>query len=154
MLMQQFDRLLFLAKGGRTVYFGELGPHMETLIQYFENKGSLKCPENANPAEWMLEIIGAAPGTRADRNWADEWNNSAERTQVRRELAEMKEELLQKPVPPPAAGYGEFATPLWYQFVVCIHRMFQQYWRSPGYMYAKASMCIIPVSLQKHCMFE
>ncbi|KAJ5818921.1 hypothetical protein N7474_004512 [Penicillium riverlandense] len=144
MLMQQFDRLLFLAKGGRTVYFGELGPYMETLIRYFENKGSVKCPENANPAEWMLEIIGAAPGSHADRNWADEWNNSPERAQVRRELAEMKEELLQKPVPPPTAGYGEFATPLWYQFVVCIHRMFQQYWRSPGYMYAKAAMCIVP----------
>ncbi|CAL5867147.1 uncharacterized protein PFLUO_LOCUS1359 [Penicillium psychrofluorescens] len=144
MLMQQFDRLLFLARGGRTVYFGELGPHMETLIRYFENKGSVKCPENANPAEWMLEIIGAAPGSHADRDWADEWNNSPERTQVRRELAEMKEELLQIPVPPPTAGYGEFATPLWYQFVVCIHRMFQQYWRSPSYMYAKAAMCIVP----------
>jgi ABC-type multidrug transport system ATPase subunit len=147
MLMQQFDRLLFLAKGGRTVYFGELGLHMRTLIEYFENKGSTKCPPNANPAEWMLEVIGAAPGSHADRDWADEWNSSSECEQVRRDLAAMKAELLEKPEPPRVAGYGQFAMPIWYQFVVCIQRMFQQYWRSPGYLYSKAATAIIPVCL-------
>jgi ATP-binding cassette subfamily G (WHITE) protein 2 (PDR) len=145
-LMQQFDRLLFLAKGGRTVYFGELGQNMETLINYFEAKGSIKCPQNANPAEWMLEVIGAAPGSHADRDWADQWNDSAERVEVRRELASMKEELLKKPAPPRNTGYGEFAMPIWYQFMVCIHRMYQQYWRSPGYLYSKAAVCTVPVS--------
>ncbi|KAJ5157869.1 ABC multidrug transporter A-2 [Penicillium canariense] len=143
-LMQQFDRLLFLAKGGRTVYFGDLGMNMETLIQYFESKGSIKCPENANPAEWMLEVIGAAPGSHADRDWADVWTNSPERAQVRQELAEMKAELSQKPVPEVIAGYGEFATPIWYQFMICIQRMFQQFYRSPGYLYSKTAMCVFP----------
>ncbi|OJJ97758.1 hypothetical protein ASPACDRAFT_1858481 [Aspergillus aculeatus ATCC 16872] len=143
-LMQEFDRLLFLAKGGRTVYFGELGPNMETLIKYFEDKGSAKCPPNANPAEWMLEVIGAAPGSHADKDWADVWNQSPERTQVRHELAQMKAELLQRPPPPQVTGYGEFAMPIWAQFVLCLKRMFQQYWRSPSYIYSKAAMCIIP----------
>lgn len=146
MLMQQFDRLLFLAKGGRTVYFGDLGPNMETLIKYFEDKGSLKCPRNANPAEWMLEVIGAAPGSHADRDWAEQWTNSAERAEVHRELAEMKKELSKQPVPLRIAGYGEFAMPLWYQFLICTQRMFQQYWRSPSYLYAKALTCTVPVS--------
>jgi ATP-binding cassette subfamily G (WHITE) protein 2 (PDR) len=146
MLMQQFDRLLFLAQGGRTVYFGELGANMETLIKYFEDKGSPKCPDNANPAEWMLEVIGAAPGSQADRDWAGEWTNSAERKEVRRELAAMRAELSQKPVPAQTAGFGEFAMPIWYQLLVCIQRMFQQYWRSPGYLYSKAATCIFPVS--------
>lgn len=146
MLMQQFDRLLFLAKGGRTVYFGDLGPNMETLIKYFEGKGSLKCPPNANPAEWMLEVIGAAPGSHADRDWAEQWTNSAERAEVHRELAEMKKELSKKPVPVRAAGYGEFAMPAWYQFLVCSQRMFQQYWRSPSYLYAKVLTCTASVS--------
>jgi hypothetical protein len=145
-LMQQFDRLLFLAKGGKTVYFGELGPNMETLIKYFENKGSSKCPKNANPAEWMLEVIGAAPGSHADRDWPEVWNNSPERAQARAELAQMKEELLQRPPPPRTKEYGEFAMPLWVQFLVCLQRMFQQYWRSPSYIYSKAATCIIPVS--------
>ncbi|KAJ5190035.1 CDR ABC transporter [Penicillium cf. griseofulvum] len=144
MLMQQFDRLLFLAKGGRTVYFGDLGPDMETLIKYFEDKGSPKCPKNANPAEWMLEVIGAAPGSHADRDWAEQWTNSTERTEVRRQLAEMKEELSKNDVPAQVAGFGEFAIPLWSQFLICTQRNFQQYWRSPSYLYAKTLSCTIP----------
>lgn len=147
MLMQQFDRLLFLARGGRTVYFGDLGTNMQTLIKYFEDKGSIKCPENANPAEWMLEVIGAAPGSHADRDWAEVWTESPERAQVREDLAEMKAELSQKPIPEATTGYGEFATPIWYQFFVCIQRMFQQYYRSPGYLYSKTAMCVFPVSI-------
>lgn len=146
MLMQQFDRLLFLAQGGHTVYFGDLGPNMETLIKYFEDKGSPKCPKNANPAEWMLEVIGAAPGSHADRDWAEQWTNSAERAEVHRELVEMKKELPRRPVPLRAAAFGEFAMPIWYQFLVCIQRMFQQYWRSPSYLYAKVLTCTASVS--------
>ncbi|KAJ5153604.1 CDR ABC transporter [Penicillium coprophilum] len=144
MLMQQFDRLLFLAKGGRTVYFGDLGPNMKTLIDYFEDKGSIKCPKNANPAEWMLEVIGAAPGSHADRDWAEQWINSAERAEVHKQLAEMKVELSKKPVPMQAAGFGEFAMPIGYQTLICTQRTFQQYWRSPSYLYAKTLSCIIP----------
>ncbi|GMG30719.1 unnamed protein product [Aspergillus oryzae] len=121
-LMQQFDRLLFLAKGGKTVYFGDLGPNMRTLIKYFEDKGSPKCPPNANPAEWMLEVIGAAPGSRADQDWSDVWKHSRERAQVQQELLQMKQELLQRPQPPRTAGYGEFAMPLWAQFFICLQR--------------------------------
>ncbi|KAG9723929.1 putative ABC multidrug transporter, partial [Aureobasidium melanogenum] len=63
MLFQRFDRLLFLARGGRTVYFGEVGENSNVLTAYFERNGAHKCPPDANPAEWMLEVIGAAPGS-------------------------------------------------------------------------------------------
>lgn len=154
MLMQEFDRLLFLAAGGKTVYFGELGENMSTLIDYFENKGAPKCPKTANPAEWMLEIIGAAPGTRTDVDWPNVWNNSAERTEVRRQLAEMKAELSKKPQAPRTAGYGEFAMPFWQQYLTVQHRTFQQYWRSPEYIYSKACLCIIPVSKYPLILFN
>jgi ATP-binding cassette subfamily G (WHITE) protein 2 (PDR) len=144
MLMQEFDRLLFLAKGGKTVYFGELGENMSQLINYFEKNGSSKCPPNANPAEWMLEVIGAAAGSRADKDWTEVWNASPERAAVREELAKMKDELSQQPQAPRDAGWGEFAMPLWYQFVVCLQRMFQQYWRTPAYIYSKLVLCVIP----------
>jgi len=52
-LIQEFDRLLFLAAGGRTVYFGEMGKNSETLVNYFQDKGAKPCPPDANPAEWM-----------------------------------------------------------------------------------------------------
>ncbi|PGH16168.1 hypothetical protein AJ79_01935 [Helicocarpus griseus UAMH5409] len=143
-LMQTFDRLLFLASGGKTVYFGDLGDNMSTLIEYFENKGAPKCPHDANPAEWMLEVIGAAPGTRTDKDWPAIWNSSPERAEVRNELAIMKSELSKKPQPLRTAGYSEFAMPLWYQYLICQHRTFQQYWRSPEYIYSKATLAIIP----------
>jgi ATP-binding cassette, subfamily G (WHITE), member 2, PDR len=50
-LFQEFDRLLFLAKGGKTVYFGDIGKNSETLLNYFESNGAEKCGENDNPAE-------------------------------------------------------------------------------------------------------
>ena len=52
-LMQEFDRLLFLAAGGRTVYFGEVGENCTALTRYFESHGAHPCPPQANPAEWM-----------------------------------------------------------------------------------------------------
>ncbi|QKX55294.1 uncharacterized protein TRUGW13939_02386 [Talaromyces rugulosus] len=143
-LMQEFDRLLFLAKGGRTVYFGELGDNMGELISYFERHGSSKCPKSANPAEWMLEVIGAAPGSKADQDWAEVWKDSSERIAVREELAGMKTQLSTQPRPEGSAGWTEFAMPMWYQFFVILHRNFQQFWRTPSYIYAKFCLCIVP----------
>src|ERR1700753_5681 len=45
MLFQRFQRLLFLQKGGQTVYFGEIGHNAETLIKYFERNGGFACPK-------------------------------------------------------------------------------------------------------------
>lgn len=53
-LFQQFDRLLFLAPGGRTVYFGEIGPNSETMLGYFEAHGARKCDPKENPAEYAI----------------------------------------------------------------------------------------------------
>jgi ATP-binding cassette, subfamily G (WHITE), member 2, PDR len=52
MLFQRFDRLLFLAKGGKTVYFGEVGKNSSVLRKYLERNGAHPCPSDANPAEW------------------------------------------------------------------------------------------------------
>lgn len=65
MLFERFDRLLFLAKGGKTVYFGEVGKGASVLIDYFERNGGIPYPTGANPAEWMLDVIGASPGVSA-----------------------------------------------------------------------------------------
>lgn len=34
-LFEHFDRLLLLARGGKMVYFGDIGMHSSTLINYF-----------------------------------------------------------------------------------------------------------------------
>lgn len=146
MLFQRFDRLLFLAKGGKTVYFGPIGHNSRTLASYFERNGAHKCPDDANPAEWMLEVIGAAPGTSTDIDWFDTWRNSSEYQGVHRELEELKNadpsNLQRATTRDNKAAYREFAAPFGQQLSVVTHRVFQQYWRTPSYIYSKIALCL------------
>ncbi|KAF9088861.1 hypothetical protein BGX23_007058 [Mortierella sp. AD031] len=54
-----FDDLLLLAKGGKTVFFGELGHDSEDLINYFQKNGAPTCASDANPAEYILDVVNA-----------------------------------------------------------------------------------------------
>jgi ATP-binding cassette subfamily G (WHITE) protein 2 (PDR) len=58
-----------LAKGGRTVYFGDIGKNSETLLNYFESHGADKCGENDNPAEYMLTMVGAGAQGKSSKDW-------------------------------------------------------------------------------------
>ena len=139
-LFQRFDRLLFLAKGGKTVYFGDLGPQAWTLIDYLERHGASQCPADANPAEWMLEVIQASP-----EMWHRIWRNSPEYQDVQQHLAYLTEERPRETalpaVPVSKAVYREFAAPFYLQCWEVIKRVFEQYWRTPSYLYAKAFLC-------------
>jgi ATP-binding cassette subfamily G (WHITE) protein 2 (SNQ2) len=55
-LFQKIDNLLLLARGGKTVYFGEIGQRAMTLIDYFEHNGGRVIEDMENPAEYMLEV--------------------------------------------------------------------------------------------------
>lgn len=72
-LFQRFDRLLFLAKGGNPVYFGPIGDNASILTGYLERNGAAPCGPKQNPAEWMLEVIGAAPGSSTTIDWPSVW---------------------------------------------------------------------------------
>lgn len=152
MLFQRFDRLLFLATGGRTVYFGPIGESSKTLTGYFERNGAHRCPPDANPAEWMLEVIGAAPGSHTEIDWVETWRNSPEFKGVRAELEHLKHERARlAPVisnKTDKASYREFAAPFWEQLVEVQKRVFQQYWRTPSYIYSKISLCVASVSIR------
>ncbi|CAH2353807.1 pleiotropic ABC efflux transporter of multiple drugs [[Candida] railenensis] len=142
-LLQEFDRLLFLQKGGETVYFGDLGKNCQTLIDYFEKYGGHPCPPEANPAEWMLEVIGAAPGSKATQDYFEVWRNSDEYILINKELDRMEQELIEKPVDDNPENLKEFATPFWFQYLVVTKRLFEQYWRTPSYTYSKILLSAI-----------
>ena len=36
-----------------------VGANASCIASYFEENGARPCPPEANPAEWMLEVIGA-----------------------------------------------------------------------------------------------
>ena len=148
MLFQRFNRLLFLAKGGKTVYFGEIGENSKTMTNYFERNGGHPCPAEANPAEWMLEVIGAAPGTSTDIDWFNTWRESPEYRAVQGELENIKRVKQSETVGPAGededtSSYREFAAPFMVQLRENLFRVFQQYWRMPVYIYAKTALCIL-----------
>lgn len=136
-LLQEFDRLLLLQKGGQTVYFGELGKDFRTLIDYFERKGGHPCPSGTNPADWMLEVIGAAPGSKTEKDYFQIWKDSNEYQEVQQELDSMEQELGTLPRKKLPDSDKKYAAPLWKQFWIVSKRAFQLSWRSPEYIYSK-----------------
>lgn len=136
-LMQEFDRLLFLQEGGNVVYFGDLGVGCSTMIGYFENHGAHKCPPEANPAEWMLEIIGAAPGSVAEHDFKQIWLDLEENAKLQRELDDMELDLIKLPRSQDPERLKTYAAPFWKQYVLVAKRVFQQYWRTPSYTLSK-----------------
>ncbi|OAX78545.1 hypothetical protein ACJ72_07147 [Emergomyces africanus] len=152
MLFQRFDRLLFLQLGGRTVYFGEVGQNSQILIDYFVRNGGPPCPPAANPAEWMLDVIGAAPGSHTDIDWFETWRSSPEYRAVQTHLTSLKDERSQQnhlsritsgQKRDDKESYREFAAPFWAQLCEAQVRVFQQIWRSPTYIYSKTVLCVL-----------
>lgn len=136
-LMQEFDRLLLMARGGRTIYFGDLGEGCGKMIEYFESNGSKKFPDDCNPAEFMLEVIGAAPGSHTEVDYHEVWRNSKEYQSVQEELKWMETELAKEPRGDSGDLHKEFATSLLSQYFIVTNRVLQQYWRTPVYIWSK-----------------
>ncbi|KAF4611873.1 hypothetical protein D9613_003579 [Agrocybe pediades] len=134
-LFQVFDRLLLLKKGGKTVYFGDVGPNASTLIRYFEKNGARKCPPEANPAEYMLGVIGAGATASRSMDWHDVWVNSPEARALQRELEEIHKQGRSRKVSTELRT--EFATPWFFQLRELIRRDAEAHWRDPTYIAAK-----------------
>ncbi|KAF5551419.1 ABC transporter CDR4 [Fusarium mexicanum] len=140
-IFQQFDRLLLLAKGGRTVYFGDIGENATALTGYFERHDAVRCRPEENPAEWMLHVIGAAPGAHTDRDWVETWKSSSDFQRVQKEV----DNLTQSRHVSSEADVQDtsYAASISQQFLACTQRVAQQYWRTPTYIYSKLSLCFI-----------
>ncbi|KAK3720348.1 Multidrug resistance protein [Vermiconidia calcicola] len=145
MLFQRFDRLLFLAMGGQTIYFGPVGKNSEQVLSYFERNAAYRCPKDANPAEWIFEVIGAAPGSHSDMDWHTTWRNSSEYHDVHRELELLKCERpeVTQLREDDKESYREFAAPFVEQLLEVTRRVFSQYWRTPSYIYSKVALCLL-----------
>lgn len=147
MLFQRFDRLLLLAKGGRTVYFGDIGKDSHILMDYFQRNGGPALKAGDNPAEHMLEVIGAAPGAHTDIDWPVVWRASPEYQQVHEELSLLSSQANLSKVPTTASKrkenieqFREFAAPFPVQLKQLTKRVYQHLWRSPSYIWSRFIM--------------
>ncbi|EMD92404.1 hypothetical protein COCC4DRAFT_130485 [Bipolaris maydis ATCC 48331] len=136
-LFENFDRLLLLQRGGTCVYFGDIGKDAHVLLEYFRSHGA-NCPPDANPAEWMLDAIGAGSAPRmGDRDWADVWKDSEEFAEVKRHIAQLKEERIATVGSAEPVEQKEFATPMSYQIKQVVRRQNLAFWRTPNYGFTR-----------------
>ncbi|KAI0900478.1 ABC-2 type transporter [Annulohypoxylon nitens] len=141
-LFEIFDELILLKSGGRVVYAGDLGKDSQKLINYFESNGAEKCPRDENPAEWMLEAIGAGNPDYQGQDWGDVWLNSKNFQEQTKEIEQMNEKRRHVEHSKNIQDDREYAMPLWTQMVAVTKRSFVSYWRSPNYILGKVMLHI------------
>ncbi|KAJ7285271.1 pleiotropic drug resistance ABC transporter [Mycena rebaudengoi] len=141
-LFQIFDRLLLLRKGGQVVYFGDIGENSSTLISHFQTHGSRSCEPDENPAEFMLDVIGAGATAASTQDWEAVWRKSPESDKVRAELERINSEGRSRG-PVQATFTSEFATPWRQQMKSLLSRDIRFRWRNPTYLLAKLILNIV-----------
>jgi ATP-binding cassette subfamily G (WHITE) protein 2 (SNQ2) len=132
-LFENFDELVLLKSGGSVVYHGPLGKDSHTMIQYFERNGAPPCPKDKNPAEYMLEAIGAGDPNRKEKDWGLVWQESPECVERTQEIEKF---ILERH----AIGSSKkvdnraYAMPWTSQVSAVVWRNFISFWRSPTYV--------------------
>lgn len=142
-LIEQFDRLLVLAKGGRTVYFGDLGADSQMVIDYFTSYGAPPCPKGANPAEYILEQIGAGATGHATLDWPSVWASSSERQAVTERIDRFQAQSASTTERPSTAPKHQFSLNWFHQYKIVQGRLFVQQWRSAGYIKSKLAINVL-----------
>ncbi|TGJ86324.1 hypothetical protein E0Z10_g2437 [Xylaria hypoxylon] len=123
-LFENFDRLLLLQRGGRCVYFGDIGKDAHVLRDYLGHHGAVAGPSD-NIAEYMLEAIGAGSSARVgNKDWADIWAESPEHANIKDRISQFKESRRE----PPRKLIS---------IKTVVKRTNVSYWRSPNYLFTR-----------------
>ncbi|KAH7093281.1 ABC-2 type transporter-domain-containing protein [Paraphoma chrysanthemicola] len=133
-LFEHFDQLLLLKSGGRTAYFGELGHDSQTMIEYFQRNGAKKCPPKENPAEYMLEAIGAGNPDYKGQDWGDVWQKSEENDRLGNEIQDIIKKRREAGKNKEATDDRQYAMPYPQQWLAVVRRSFVAIWRDPEYV--------------------
>lgn len=136
-LFAQFDKLLLLSKGGKTVYFGDIGENGDTVKQYLGRHGS-PCPPEANPAEHMIEVVTRDSG----KDWNQTWLESPENEKLTSEIDAMVSEAASQPSAANDDG-NEFAASIWTQTKLVTQRMNVSLYRNTEYVTNKFAMHVL-----------
>ncbi|KAH7089188.1 multidrug resistance protein CDR2 [Paraphoma chrysanthemicola] len=138
-LFAQFDTLLLLSRGGKTVYFGDIGENASTVKSYFARHGA-PCPREANPAEHMIDVV-SGPASKG-RDWNKVWLESQDHEAMTKELDRLVTEAAAKPPATVDDGH-EFAAPMWEQVKIVSHRMNVSLFRNTEYVNNKFVLHVI-----------
>ncbi|CAH2351740.1 protein Snq2p [[Candida] railenensis] len=144
-LFEKFDRLLLLKKGGKPVYFGDIGHQSQIVLNYFERNGARKCQEAENPAEYILEVIGAGATTSNNTDWHNKWVVSSEKKEAELQRDKLIADSLIVGQNKILTDDGrkkttQFATSLYYQFIIVLNRNALTFYRNTEYISAKIGL--------------
>ncbi|KAJ4847400.1 hypothetical protein Tsubulata_045597 [Turnera subulata] len=130
-ILEGFDELILLKRGGEEIYVGPLGHRSSHLIKHFEAiDGVPKIKDGYNPASWMLEVTSPGHEMSLGIDFSAIYRNSE---LYRRNKALIQE--LSKPAPDskdlyfPTQYSQEFLT----QCIACLWKQHWSYWRNPSY---------------------
>lgn len=137
-LFEQFDTLLLLSGGGKTVYFGDIGDKGQTVKDYFGRYGA-PCPAESNPAEHMIDVVSGSLSQGKD--WNKVWLTSPEYDSVTKQLDQIIEKAAAEPPGTKDDGH-EFAMPLWDQTKLVTQRMNVSLYRNTDYVNNKFALHI------------
>lgn len=85
----------------------------------------------------MLTMVGAGAQGKSTQDWHQVWKESEQAQEVQRELERIKQEMGSKEKEETEGSHSEFAMPFKNQLIEVTKRVFEQYWRTPGYIYSK-----------------
>ncbi|KAF2135661.1 uncharacterized protein K452DRAFT_322935 [Aplosporella prunicola CBS 121167] len=138
-LMELFDHLVLLMRGGRLAYDGPLGDRCSTALSYF-SRSAAPCGQDENPAEYFLHVVGAGSRNLAKEDWASLWQASAERAAREKQLDGLVK--AQNSEKSPLHAEGTHAVSLLVQLDTTMRRTWLYYWRDPDYFVSKLWMNI------------
>lgn len=133
----------------------DIGSQSKTLLEYFERNGAPPCPPDANPAEYMLQIIQHSTNEGEDTDWHQIWRSSTEFHAVKRELERLNSLPSTRPAGSEARAEGdasqhqEFVASFWTQFREVLIRAWKHFWRSPTYLWSKTILIVLAVSIRR-----
>ncbi|KAL2812989.1 pleiotropic drug resistance protein, ABC superfamily [Aspergillus granulosus] len=142
LLFSQFDNLLALSSQGQQLYFGKV----DSALEYFSRHGAT-CPDGMNPAEFILETVGAGVNARENdksSDWALNWASSPEADRLLTEIEDSKQRPQREDV---EDDVSEYNASLLLQTKLLTIRMLKNQWRNTAYMYSKIWVHVISAIL-------
>ncbi|KDO30306.1 hypothetical protein SPRG_05019 [Saprolegnia parasitica CBS 223.65] len=143
-VFEMFDSLLLLKRGGETVFFGDLGTKASHLIEYFSSIPNTPALElSANPATWMLEVIGAGVDAKhtdlPPNDYVQRYNDSTEHAAL---LSALATHTQPHATIPELSFKHKRAAASSTQCLYLIQRFFRMYWRTPSYNWTRTILSV------------
>eukprot|EP00978_Attheya_sp_CCMP212_P043255 scaffold279116_cov54-Attheya_sp.AAC.1 len=144
-----FDDALLLAKGGRVVYMGDMGPKSETVMSYFSSLTNSPPPAQCNPADYILGTMNDLEPMDAEKVF----KQSSHHDSLAKSIGSVvKSGFGDEPQIPPSVHMHGPNSPLQEFFLLTKRHLIAQ-WRNPSYSFMRITSSI-GVSLYMGILFS